>query len=484
MRFLQQKPFLRMLPAALIGSAALCCGNLIGASNRFIAAFLLIALAVALYFYVALCVAESNWLDVRAVFSGAWIGTIGLAALRLTDYQEPWQDKTWLLVGLAYGAFMLGATGGFLAGKKHLPKLSTKITGLAKGKLRVQEGRLFWICVIVTLIGLACFSANVAIRGYIPCFHVTGNAEYLEFYTKFHIFAVAATGISGLCYYCLLKQKNTPWRKAVLLLCIFYSTFAFPILAVSRGTFVTSALSLTATVFYLHRRKLLVLITCLAVILGIYAATSLLRGYTDAQLRVFFEPSVITPSETGPSETDPSETDPSETDPDSTTPGGSTSSFQLSPKMSFLYSYLTVSHDNFNEAVQNTENFTYGARQFVPFNVIVRNARLTQYVKDAEMHLVRPHLNTTNLIGDFYYDFGGWGVVLCMLLWAFVFGVIQSSCDVFEGPFAFMVAGCTMTPVALCFFATWMSVFSHWMHWGVVLLLALAAYITRKPKQK
>lgn len=481
---LTQNPFVRILPAALIGSAALACGNLIGAQNRFVAAFFLMALAVILYFFVAIWIAERNWLDMRAVFSGAWIGTIGLAALRLTDYQERWQDRTWLLMGLAYGAFMIGATAGFLCGKKRLPVIAKKITALSKDRLQKHENRLFWICVVTTLIGLGAFCANVAIKGYIPCFSVTGNAEYLEFYTKFHIFAVAATGISGLCYYCLVKQKHSALRKAILLLCIFYSTFAFPILVVSRGTFVTSALSLAAVVFYLHRRKLLVLILSLAVILGIYSATSILRGYTDAQLKVFFEPSVITPTESTRPETGPSETDPSEGNSNEGKPGGNTSSFQLSPKMSFLYSYLTVSHDNFNEAVQNTQNFTYGARQFVPFNVIVRSARLSQIVKDAESHLVRDHLNTTNLIGDFYYDFGGIGVVLCMLLWAFVFGIIQSSCDVFEGPFAYLVAGCTLTPVALCFFATWLSVFSHWMHWGVVLLLALAAYITRKPKQK
>ena len=91
-------------------------------------------------------------------------------------------------------------------------------------------------------------------------------------------------------------------------------------------------------------------------------------------------------------------------------------------------------------------------------------------------------MNPTTLIGDFYYDFHGWGIVLCMLFWAFILGILQSSTDVFSGPFAYMTMGNTMTPVALCFFATWLSTFSHWMHWGVVLLLAIAAYITVEKK--
>ena len=471
----------RAIPVALIGGGALACGNIIGKSSHFHTAFTLLGLAVVLYLFCVLFVADKNWMDIRAVFSGAWIGTIGLAALRLTDYQEPWQDKTWLLVGLAYGLFILGSTAGMICGKKFMPALGKKVSGLHLGRLRLQlhENRLFWICVIVTLLGMGCFAANIAIRGYIPCFTHSGGSDYVDFYTKFYLFAVAATGISGLCYYCLAKQKHSLFRKIVLLLCIFYSTFAFPIMAVSRGTFVTAALSLATVIFYVHKRNFLVLVTSLAVILGVYYASSQLRGYTDAQLQVFFEPSVITLPTDSPDATDPTDDTSSSTEPDQ---APNVPSFQLSPKMSFLYSYLTVSHDNFNEAVENTVGYTYGARQFVPFNVIFRIDKLNEIIDSGEYHLVRPHLNTTNLIGDFYYDFHGWGIVLCMLFWAFILGILQSSTDVFSGPFAYMTMGNTMTPVALCFFATWLSTFSHWMHWGVVLLLAIAAYITVEKK--
>jgi len=272
-----------------------------------------------------------------------------------------------------------------------------------------------------------------------------------------------------------VKQKNSLLRKTVLLLCIFYATFLFPILVVSRGTFITSALSLAVVVFYVHRRRLLVLITCLAVIFGVYYASSQLRGYTDAQLQVFFEPSVITKPTEPPATTDPTDDPNSATEPNETP---STPGFQLSPKLAFLYSYLTVSHDNFNEAVQNSERYSYGLRQFAPFNVVVRSERINQALENREQYLVRPHLNTTNLIGDFYYDFHTLGIVVFMLLWAFIFGIMQRCTDIFTGPFAFLTMGNTMVPVAVCFFATWLSNFTQWMLWGVILLLALAAYIT------
>ena len=533
-----------MIPV-LIGGTVLACGNLIGGKNHYITAFLLIILAVALYIYCVFVLSSKNWMDIRAVFSGAWIGTIGLAALRLTEYQEPWQNKTWIMMGLAYGMFLLGASVGTYCGKGFLLKVQQKINRISVGRFRFQfhENRLFWICVITTFVGFACFVINVAIKGYIPCFVANGSNEYVDFYTKFYLFAVASTGISGLCYFCLKSQSSTLIKKIVLLLCIFYSTFVFPILIVSRGTFVTSALSLATVIFYLHRKKLVVLVFSIALILGVYYVASQLRGYTDDQLKIFFEPAVITQSTEEPPVTEPPVTEPPVTEPPSTEPPSAEppsteppateppsteppsteppvteppatespateppvteppateppvteplvteplvteppSTFQLSPKLAFLYSYLTVSHDNFNEAVQNTVGYTYGARQFAPFNVIVRSEKINQVIADGEYYLVRDHLNTTNLIGDFYYDFHGVGVVVCMFLWAFVFGVIQSSCDVFKGPFALMVLGNSMTPIALCFFATWLSVFSHWMHWGVVLLIAIAACITRKP---
>ncbi len=468
--------FMKAALPCVLGGAALAGGNLLGSSNHFVTALILILLAVVLYFYCACVLSDKNWLDIRAVFSGAWIGTIGLAALRLTDYQEPWQNMTWVLLGAAYSVFILGATVGISCGENLLRGLKRKGKDAHIGKfyLELHEERIFWICVITTLIGFVCFAINVMIRGYIPCFTSSGDSAYLDFYTKFHVFAVAATGVSGLCYYCLKTQKLSVGRRLILWLCILYSTFIFPTLVVSRGTFVTSALALTTVVFYLNRRKLLVLILCLATILGIYAGVSTLRGYTDAQLQEFFEPSVIV-KPTTPTEPDDTE------DPDDTEePGEDQIIFQLSPKLSYLYSYLTVSHDNFNEAVQNTVGYTYGAKNFAPFNVVLRSEKIAEIIENGESYLVREHLTTTNLIGDFYYDFHGIGVVVFMLLWSFVFGLMQCCVDVFGGPFSLLTMGNAMTPVTLCFFATWLSTFSQWLFWGVVLLFALAACITKR----
>lgn len=441
---------------------------------------IMVLCAAALYLFVVLLVAQKNWLDIRAVFTVSWMGTIGLAALRLTGYQEQWQSMTWLILGLAYVVFQIGAGLGIYYGRKWHPAMCKSFQRLHIGRLHfsLQPKRLFPICIITTVIGLSCFIINILIKGFVPCFS-SNQFAYIDFYTKFHVFAVASCSVSGLCYYCIKTQPLRIWQKIVLFVCILYTVFIFPIMVVSRGVFVVSAVSLTVSVFYLGKKRFLTLVLCLATILGVYWGCSTLRNYTESQLSTLFEPiSIELPNK--PDSTLTTEDAPST---DSPNDNGNTT-FQLSPKIASLYSYLTVSHDNFNEAVQNNETYTYGIRQMAPFNVILRSRWIEEKIDEAKTYLVRPYLNTVNLVGDFYYDFGILGVVFCMLLWAFLFGINQSTYETGNNPFVILLLGNTMVPVVLCFFSIWMSLFNHWLLWGTPVLYAIACCIRLQPNKK
>lgn len=479
---------------ALAGFLALLSGILLGAEHNFLLAALLVVSAVCIYLLQVAFVADRNWLDFRPVFSGVWLGTIGLAALRLAEYQKVWLSKTWFLLALAYLVMQLGVTLGLRLAPAFCDKVMSGAKKLKVGKLwlKMHPNRLFGICVVTTLIGAACFGINIAIKGFVPAFSDIPNA-YMYFYTKFHVFAVAAVAVAPLCYYCIATQPLNWVKKVILGLCIFYLVFAFPILAVSRGVFVVAALGLSVCVFYLHGKKLWVFILCVALIGAGYLFASELRNYTDDQLNAFFQPAQIQlPGVTQATDPTTESTDPSVT---TGATGESTSvpdpqlqkepvrTFVLPPKAAFVYGYVTVSHDNFNEAVMHTTKHSMGARQLVPFNVILRSSWVDQKIASVPFRQVTPLLNTINLIGDFFYDFGAWGVGLCMLLWAVIFGIVQGFYERSKNIFALFILGNTMVPVAMCFFSTWMSNFTHWMLWGVVLILALAAYVTVIPKK-
>ncbi len=504
-----RKQFFGTLITAFAGFFLMSVSLVLNPVNHYVNGLFLVLCSVILYFFCVLTLSDKNWMDIRAVFSLIWFSTIGLASFRLTDYQEPWQRGTWFLVAVTYAMFQVGAALGIYGGYKMIPPLMKKAKNLRLGRIgfKLQENRLFWICIVTTVVGLVCFIINVFIRGYIPCFSDSPTA-YVDFYTRLHVFSVASTGVCGLCYYCIRTQKISVVKRVVLWSCIFYELILFPILVVSRGTFVVAAVSFTVVVFYLHKKKFISLVLCLLVILGVYMISSKIRGYTDAQLQVFFEPSKITVDPSGvPNSSKGTDTNADRTDSLSTDSEISSSStdsdismngtdsgvdsndsdvisFSLSPKMAFLYGYLTVSHDNFNEAVQNTKNFSLGIRQLQPFNVILRSQWVSMKAEGLEHHLVRPHLNTTNLIGDFYYDFGALGVIFCTLIWAFVFGFIQSFYEKSGDAFSLLVLGNSMIPIALCFFASWLSVFSQWLLWGVVLIFWVAACLKIKSRKR
>jgi hypothetical protein len=402
---------------------------------------------------------------------------LGLAALRLAEYQEPWLFKTWVLFGVTYALFLVGMSCGIIWGRRTVPAFLQKLSNLKLGKIHFSHkpNRLFAICITVTGIGILCFVATALIRGYIPFFSDDITA-YATFYTPFHLFAIAASSISGLCYYCLTTQPLSIPKRVLLLLCIFYSTIIFPVLIVSRAIFATSALSLATVVFYQHKKKFWVLVLCLVAMLGVYLGISTLRGYTDNQLEAYFQPATIIidsqSPDKGPSKPEDPEKGTTPSSDDESNPNGSNSlvTFTLSPKQAFLYTYLTVGHDNFNEVVQNLDTYTYGARQFKPFNVILRIDALDELAIPSKWYCVEPYLPTVSLFGDAYYDFHTVGVIVFAIFWSFVLGFIQSLYTSSGNPFTLLLLGNTMTPVAMSFFECWMSYFPHWMLWGTTLI--------------
>ncbi len=447
----------------ILGTVLLTAVGVLTYVNHFVAGFAGMLGAAALYFTMVLTSDNRDYLELRAVFTAVWIFTISLSQLRLLGYQELWQPMTWVCLTLAYAAFQ---AGGILSGPL-LDMLSRKVTKrrvfMNRVKLEFSKNKMVVFCFVGTLIGMACFAANIAIRGYVPFFSASTTA-YTDFYTRFYVICVASTMLAGPCYYCAKVYKLKTWVKVLLYVCMLYNVFAFPILAVSRGTFITAAISLSCAIYYLNKRQLKVLIVCLIVMFGVYMLCSTARNYSDAQLDSFFEPVEIPVESPGEGEDD--------------------SSFQLSGKAAFLYGYLTVSHDNLNEAVQNCTQYSWGLRQIEPFNVILRLPQIEAALENQEIFLVRRHLNSVHLVGFVYYDFGWIGMILMPFLWALAFGLMQGMYYRRETAYMQLALGNTISVVALSFFSAWMSLFSTWMHWGVALLLMLFCSISFIRKNK
>lgn len=507
----------------------------------------MVASAVGLYFYFAYIVDKGNVISLKALFSAFWLGTIGLANLKLLGYQRRWEVETWFVLALTYGSFILA----FMIMEECLyDRVVTAVKRRIKfpgNCLRVHTNRLFSICVITTLIGLFSFIANIAVKGFVPFFVTDDYMAYYDFYTRFNIFTVASTAVSGLCYYTLKTQQLSRWKNVVLVSCIVYEVLIMPIMAVSRGTQMIALLSLMVTIVSLSRRKFVTFVMCMLIAFGTYEIGSSARNLSNEYLAYVFQPKEITLSQQVTQATEPDLPSPEETVPGSTeaqiestlpndnqteeapnvvvepsvpvqgetdedtvesqqvqteptvpqetvqsestappqsnpqdgteVPQNQQASFSLPPRLAFLYGYLTVSHDNCNEAVLHQSDYSYGLRQLQAFTSVLRFPELKEAISNLKFWQVSDALNTGNLITDAYYDFGALGSGLFMFIWACVFAFIEIFNRRNRSPFSLLVLGNCMVPVALCFFESWMSYFTFWLLWGTDLLLYLAATI-------
>lgn len=434
---------------------------------------------LAFYFYYATR-GEKNFFGAKAVFSAAWLITIGAAQLRLLQYQNLWEVTTWINVAVAHLVFLIAndlAVKSFPSWEKRFSLKKIKDSKLPF-YFEMKKERLFWVTLITALLGLASFTTNVYIKGYIPFFVISKYpSAYVDFYTRLHIFTVASTLSGSLAFFCLKKLNLSRIKKVFMVLVIAIMVFVLPILMVQRGTFTTAALILAFTVYILSNRKFHVALLCIMIIFGVYILGSTLRGYSDAHLSELFKPKEIvwgTGNNSGFE--DPEIGD-----------GEITAKFEIPSKVAFLYSYLTVSHDNFNLLVKENDSFSLGLMQVVPFNVVLRSNILAEMIdtaeKDLSQYRVLNHLNTHNLIAFAYYDFGLIGVILLPFLWSFAFGLIEQFNKKYLGAFGIMTYGVVMTPIMLCFFYPWLSFFSTWLLWGTTFLMFFASSITLKRKE-
>lgn len=439
----------------LVGAVLMAAVMLLTRWNCYVGGIFGIILGFAWYFAMVFADPIRDYLGIRALFGGVWIVTISLCQMRFLGYQEPWLAKTWLSVILAFVGFEVGGILCQPVFEKLCQKKLGSRTWFDRFRIGFRPNRLFIFCVVGTAVSVVCFLINILMRGYVPFFSNKSDA-YLTFYARPYVFCVAATVLGAPCYCCLKTCKLKLWQKILLWVCIGYNVFAFPILVVSRSTFITAALILSAAIYYFNKRRFVTLVLCLAVMFGVYFLCSTARNYTDAQLGAIFETTRPTEPDQEPEPGEPSHT------------------IVLPGKVAFIYSYLTVSHDNINEAVKHCTNFTFGLRQLAPFNTVLRSDKLEQALENCEYYLIRDHLNTINIAGEAYYDFGLPGMLLLPMLWAFAFGLMQLSFLRSESPWSLLAMGNAVSISALCFFATWLSQFSTWLFWGVALLLFLA----------
>ena len=171
---------------------------LLSAKYNYLVSGILIISGVILYFYLSTD-KEKNYLNSEALFSGIWLFTIGLAQLRIMEYQVIWNHRTWVVLGLAHISFFIGIEfskkiNSCLNNSKDMTKLQNYFHYSTD-----NAEILFKITICTQCIGIIIFMIHILSKGYIPMLESHNNQRaYHSFYSRLVVLYVASYVSGGM----------------------------------------------------------------------------------------------------------------------------------------------------------------------------------------------------------------------------------------------------------------------------------------------
>lgn len=146
-----------------------------------------------------------------------------------------------------------------------------------------------------------------------------------------------------------------------------------------------------------------------------------------------------------------------------------------------VYGYLTVSHDNASLNIMMLESHTLGGFLLEPFNTIIRSELPEMLRARNPLVNISDGLNTHNMFGLLYYDFGLLGVAIIMYIYGLFSGILENLAKDYKSPFILLLFGGVIIVTVMGFFTAWTTQFTLWMWWGTVLIFwILSEYFTKK----
>lgn len=320
------------------------------------------------------------------LFTVIWVIAIGLAELKLSRFQFEWSYYSWFVLIVPVFSFLLGTFVVYVihtGGKVHpIMKIRNNFT---ISELNTQS--LFGIIIFLFLLYSVSYTITYLIRGFVPMF--TKMPEVAR--TKWGVFGYGTfvLSIPTIIYLCLLYlslvQKNYGRKFWVTMILIIAAiTYSF---LLNRFYLILPIILLVITLYYksfkLRPRNMFILFSIFfTVFYGISAirlsryAINILYYLSDMkygiEYAIFTEP----------------------------------------------YMYVTMNLENFSNAVQRLDVFTYGyfTSDFILFPLGLKK-ELLEYMRIEEFpYMITSAFNTYTMFFIYYRDFGLFGVLFIPLI--------------------------------------------------------------------
>lgn len=388
----------------------------------------IILIVEAVYLYVHWVRESGSFVELRALFTLAWVGGQGISCLKLSTLQDTWSYITWLSFFVIYIAFGIG----YEWGRKY-----SRVEGKEPEKNKKKANRLFRCIMLLLVVSAGCFVIEIIRIGYIPVF---SDEPYSYSYFRMsalhylHYCAISCILIPGLTVlWKKIDSEESKWRNGAIIIANIVA-FAVPFLYVSRFQFLFE-IGVAAVIYILvnknMRKSTLVLLGL--VVCAAYVVITLSQKRDAIYLNNVFKMKYT----------------------------------HMPVFLTQPYIYIANNYDNFDCLVKNLPKFSYGLRMLFPFVSLTGLKFVMPNLVPATVYLTSTELTTLTMFYDAYYDFGVIGVFVIALLIGVVAKVIIDIIKKSDNPVVYLFYGQIAVYLALAFFTTWFSSPATWF-WLII----------------
>lgn len=388
----------------------------------------IILIVEAVYLYVHWVRESGSFVELRALFTLAWVGGQGISCLKLSTLQDTWSYITWLSFFVIYIAFGIG----YEWGRKY-----SRVEGKEPEKNKKKADRLFRCIMLLLVVSAGCFVIEIIRIGYIPVF---SDEPYSYSYFRMsalhylHYCAISCILIPGLTVlWKKINSEESKWRNGAIIIANIVA-FAVPFLYVSRFQFLFE-IGVAAVIYILvnknMRKSTLVLLGL--VVCAAYVVITLSQKRDAIYLNNVFKMKYT----------------------------------HMPVFLTQPYIYIANNYDNFDCLVKNLPKFSYGLRMLFPFVSLTGLKFVMPNLVPATVYLTSTELTTFTMFYDAYYDFGVIGVFVIALLIGVVAKVIIDIIKKSDNPVVYLLYGQIAVYLALAFFTTWFSSPATWF-WLII----------------
>ena len=419
--------------------------------------------AAALFLYVSFARQGGSLVDLKALFSLAWVGGEALACLKLSRLQSAWEPLSWLCFFVAYLAFCLAydwAQKGRSNPRLSLQGAEGRLAPTAREYGEEAEGAGEWIkkdegiarrilfCILaLALCSLLCLGIEIGVEGYLPILSDKPHAYSYFHVSGVHYFTISCILIPGLTLLYLKAKAGRNRRQILALVFGNVTAVAIPILVVSRFQLLF-AVGFAAVLYLLLYRQISwrwLLLGAVAVV-ALYGMLTVFRNHDVAYLNGIFEMK-----------------------------NEGTPIFITQP-----YMYIANNYENFNCLVRDLPAHTWGLRMLFPVIALTGLKFLYPQLAAFPLYTTKEELTTLTLFYDGYYDFGLLGVLALGLVLGFAAGWMSRWCGKAKNPVFYLFYGQMAIYLGLSFFTTWFSNPTTWFWLALTGVFYL--YVGWKPK--